>query len=78
MGWGVNLRMQRRHAEALERTDRALEVEPDNALGWVNPARVLHLLGRHDEAVADLDHALELAPGDAYAVEIHDWMASAL
>lgn len=68
--WGVSLRLQGRLAEALERTDRALEISPDDALAWANRARVLIELGQYDDAVASCDRALSLAPGDPYVLEI--------
>jgi tetratricopeptide (TPR) repeat protein len=59
-----------RHDEALARFNRAIELDPGDALA--NAARGLVYryrdMKRYDEALADLNRAVELNPGDARAI----------
>jgi tetratricopeptide (TPR) repeat protein len=45
--------LQSRHAfgPALTELDRALDIQPDNAQGWLTRATVLRVLGRYEEAI---------------------------
>jgi tetratricopeptide (TPR) repeat protein len=61
----VRLLAQGRAEEALERLERALEVDPDSAVAMAETARVLEQLGRTDEAIAFLDRAHALDPSNA-------------
>jgi tetratricopeptide (TPR) repeat protein len=56
-----------RHAEALTACDRAVELEPDNAIAWSNEGAALSDLGRPAEALAAYDRAIELEPNNAVA-----------
>jgi len=51
-------------AEALAAFDRAVALDPNNALAWNNRANALRAAGRRDEARAAYETALRLAPGD--------------
>ncbi|NJL56051.1 tetratricopeptide repeat protein [bacterium] len=46
-----------RHEEAIANYDRALAIQPDYALAWVNKAKALDVLGRHEEAKQSRDRA---------------------
>ena len=56
-----------RLGEALEPYDRAIELNPNNALAWNNRGLALYELGRHHEALASLDKAIQLDPNNALA-----------
>ncbi|GAB3408863.1 tetratricopeptide repeat protein [Flindersiella endophytica] len=49
-------------AEALACYDRALELEPESAVAWLNKADALRQLDRLDEALPCYDRAIELEP----------------
>ena len=55
-----------RNDEAIRSFDKALELNPRNALAWYKRGG-LSGLGRHDEAVRSFDKALELDPTNAAA-----------
>jgi tetratricopeptide (TPR) repeat protein len=54
--------------EALLATERALKLDPDNALYWNGAARLLHMLGRPGDARRHFLRAAELTPEDARIV----------
>lgn len=60
---GLSALFQKRHAEALERMDRALGADAGNAQYHFGRALCLASLQRIDEAVASYGRALELRPG---------------
>jgi Flp pilus assembly protein TadD len=66
---GFLLRAHERHAECLEATDRALELDPRHVDALVLRAWTLHALRRFKEATATLQQALKINPNspDAYA-----------
>ncbi|MEH1892614.1 MAG: tetratricopeptide repeat protein [Nostoc sp.] len=47
---------------ALESYNCALEIEPRNAIAWINKGNVLSSLGQQDEALLCYDQALEIDP----------------
>ena len=51
-----------RHAEALVAWERAIELDPKNAIPWSNKGNDLSELGRHSEALAAFNRAIELNP----------------
>ncbi|MEZ6185969.1 MAG: tetratricopeptide repeat protein [Planctomycetota bacterium] len=53
--------------EALAQLDRALELDPRNALAWSNRGVAHGSLGRHTEAIEDYTRAIELDPGLVFA-----------
>ena len=64
---GIGLASLGEVAPALECFERALAIDPSNAVTWVNKAHALDLLGRKEEAVESIDRALENDPGNAEA-----------
>ena len=58
-----------RFPQAVERCDRALELDPRSVSAYVIRGRAKRRMGRHAEALIDLDRAIELDPRaqDAYA-----------
>jgi tetratricopeptide (TPR) repeat protein len=56
-----------RYEEVLEALDKAIELNPNDALAWTNRGKVLRNLGRYNEALEALDKAIELNPNDALA-----------
>jgi Flp pilus assembly protein TadD len=61
------LRQQSRFSEACATAQRALEIEPDNAVAWFNLGAALGALGRLDSAEAAYRRALECNPRYAEA-----------
>jgi tetratricopeptide (TPR) repeat protein len=59
---GLALLAQGRHAQARERFDRALDLDPGNADVLSNRGLTLHRLGRQRVALDDYRRAIELAP----------------
>lgn len=53
------------YEEALKAYDKAIELNPNNALAWNNKAGVLSVLNRHEEAIKVYDKAIESKPDDA-------------
>ena len=53
--------------DALERMNRAVEVRPDYAVGYLTRARIHFQLENYDAAVTDCDRAIEINPGFARA-----------
>jgi tetratricopeptide (TPR) repeat protein len=49
-----------RYAEALAAWERAIELDPKNAMAWINKGYTLNELGRPAEALAACDWAIEL------------------
>lgn len=60
-------RARGRLTDALSRLDRAVEVRPDYAVGFLARARINFELERYEDALADCDRALEINPGYARA-----------
>jgi len=59
------------YAEAAERFQEGLAVDPDNAHARVSYARVLYLTGARDQAETELDRALALEPDLVLANFLH-------
>lgn len=64
-GWewsnkGMSLRVLGKHQEALACYDRALDIDPRNAVVWINKVIVLMIFGKVPEAIACCDKALEI------------------
>jgi tetratricopeptide (TPR) repeat protein len=57
--------MLKRHEEALEADERALQLEPDNAKTLADKGDVLFHLGRYAEATTAYEESIRLAPSDA-------------
>lgn len=53
------------YVEAVAAYDRAIELDPDNAVSRHNRGHALTELGRHHEGIADYDRAIELDPDNA-------------
>jgi len=51
--------------DALRHANRSIELEPENAEGWLNSATALHLLGQHDAALEQFNRALAIDPNSA-------------
>lgn len=51
-----------RTAAALTLYDAALQLKPDNAIGWYNRGLVLYRLGRHAEAVEAWSRSIDIRP----------------
>mgnify|MGYP001812084257 CR=1 FL=1 len=66
-GWWDNRDRALKKARAY--TDRALELEPDNANAYSNSGVIFLFQERFDEAVRDARRAIELAPGSADVAE---------
>jgi tetratricopeptide (TPR) repeat protein len=64
---GVSLGSLGRHEEGLACLDRALALNPKEALAWYNKGLALGRLGRYEVALACYDHALALNPQLAQA-----------
>ena len=64
---GVSLRILGKHQEAIVCYDRALEINPRDALAWSNKGFALSDLGKYQEAIICCDKALEINPRDALA-----------
>lgn len=56
--WGVSLAQLDRHAEAVERFSRAIQLKNDFALAFLHLARSLEAMGRKDEAMATYRQAV--------------------
>ncbi len=67
---GVALGLLGRHQEALESFDKAIELDPNNALAWLNRGAALYALGRHQEALDLLFKALHHFTGREKEVKI--------
>ena len=68
LGYGFTeyLRLKR-YDEALAAIDKALEIDPNDAIFWNNKGYALNGLKRYDEALAVFDRALEIDPDEALA-----------
>ena len=64
---GDALQAAKRHEEAVKSYDRALALEPDDALTWHRRGIHLGELGRHAEALESYDRALALESDDPWA-----------
>ena len=67
---GLVLGLLGRYEEALESFDKAIELDPNNALAWLNRGRALYALGRHQEALDLLFKALHHFTGREEEVKI--------
>lgn len=56
-----------RNEEALEASEKAVEIDPNYAVAWVNNAAALLKLKRYDEALQASEKAIELDPNYAIA-----------
>jgi tetratricopeptide (TPR) repeat protein len=70
---GIALTEANRPAEAVPLFQKALDMEPENPLLWLNLGIARQRLGDYDEALASLGHALLLKDGLAEA-----WVAMGL
>ncbi|MCZ6573262.1 MAG: serine/threonine-protein kinase, partial [Planctomycetota bacterium] len=62
-GWrGCALHELKRYEEALQASERTLEIVPDNAAAHTNYGVALHSLRRHEEALKAFDRAIEFDP----------------
>ncbi|HMK47223.1 MAG TPA: tetratricopeptide repeat protein [Methanocella sp.] len=59
--------LERYHLEAIESSDRALRVDPNDVKAWGNKGFALGMLGKHSEAVGCYDKVLELGTSEVYA-----------
>ncbi len=66
--WGLVKARQGDHQQAIAEYDKALEVDPNNALAHVNRGVANAKLGNDDAALRDYDRAIELNPKLAYAL----------
>jgi tetratricopeptide (TPR) repeat protein len=57
-----------RYNEAINKCDRALEINPNHANAWVNKGYSLNSLGKLDEAIECYNKALEINPNHAAAL----------
>jgi len=64
---GYSLNCLGLHEEAIPCFDRALEIEPRDALAWFNKGISLNRLDRNEGAIPCYDRALEIDPRDADA-----------
>ena len=48
--------------KALEDFNRAIEMDPQKAAGYLGRANTLNIMGRYEECLADYDKALEINP----------------
>jgi tetratricopeptide (TPR) repeat protein len=71
---GVLFESRKKPGEAIQCMQRALEIEPQNKVGWVNLTSMLGRLGRHDKALEFAERALTLDPN---FVEAHLHKATA-
>ena len=53
---------QQRFEEALSHYRRAVDIDPEEPIGWVNLGRCLARVGKHTEALESLQHAIERNP----------------
>ena len=65
--YGLILKALKRPAEALERFNQALKINPSIASTWNNRGTVFNDLRRYDDAVGDFDRAIQLDPQYAEA-----------
>ncbi len=56
------LYLQERYFESLDACNKALEINPQNALVWNTKGNVLYKLGRYDQAIECYDKAIEISP----------------
>ncbi len=61
---GITLQQAKRHEEALNVFDKAVQLKPDDAALWSNLGDALMELQRKDEALLSFQHALNLDPLD--------------
>ena len=55
------------HSAAIGCYDKALEIDPKNAVAWNNKGKSLNSLGRYEEALECCEKSLEIEPEGAYA-----------
>ena len=66
---GVSLGDLLRHEEeAIIAYDKALKLDPNNAVTWRNKSLSLYELGREEEAIEAIDRSLKLDPNDAISL----------
>ena len=61
---GTTLQQQGRLEEALQVLDKAVQLGPDDAKGWISLGRILEDLNRPDDALLSFQQALRLNPSD--------------
>jgi tetratricopeptide (TPR) repeat protein len=59
---GVSSLNRNRPESALESFNRAIDIDPTKADGWLGRANTLNTLKRYEEALPDYDKALEIDP----------------
>ncbi len=59
---GMALHAEGQFDEALDKLDRAIELDSDLAVAWHNRGMVRLSLGQYDDAMVDFDHALMIMP----------------
>ncbi len=64
---GYSLTELKRFDEALAAYDRAIALQPDNALAWARKGRALRLMERYDEGLAAYERALDIFPRYGWA-----------
>ena len=64
---GVALGNLKRHAEALEACEKAIDLDPKNAGAWSSKGVALNNLERHAEALEAFEKAIDLDPKNAGA-----------
>jgi len=55
------------HMKALDLLNRAIELNPNDAINYNNRGVALYKLGRYQQAIKDFNRAIHLNPNDSYA-----------
>ena len=59
---GLDYGYKGEYEEALKSYDKAIELNPDDALAWSNKGAALDNLGKHEEAIKSYDKAIKINP----------------
>ena len=54
--------MLRQHELAFQSFERAVQVQPDNAVAWMNRGMSLEMLQRYEDSLNSFDKAVEINP----------------